>query len=209
MTAISNSSTVPGPPRCCLPGRDPLDRTAPALDLDLLLGGLKPVIQGLNPQDVNALTASLVQVFQGEGGTLQSLLSKTSSFSNTLADNNETVQQLIDNLNTVVATLDKDGDKFSTALDRLQRLVSAFSDDRNTIGTAIDALDQGTASIADLLTGPGRRWPARWISSTGWRRCLTRTRTRSTFRWRSCPTTTASWCGWAPTVPGFRTTSAS
>jgi phospholipid/cholesterol/gamma-HCH transport system substrate-binding protein len=129
----------------------PIDRTASALDLDLLLGGLKPVITGLNPQDVNELTAALVQVFQGQGGTLQSLLSETSSFSNALADNNQTVQQLIDNLNTVVATLDKDGDKFSSALDRLQRLVTAFSDERNTIGTAIDALDKGTASIADLL----------------------------------------------------------
>src|ERR1700684_1385441 len=69
----------------------PVDRTAPALDLDLLLGGLKPVITGLNPKDVTALTASLVQIFQGEGRTLQSLLSKTSSFSNTLADNNQTV----------------------------------------------------------------------------------------------------------------------
>ena len=130
----------------------PIDRTAPALDLDLLLGGLKPVIAGLNPQDVNELTGALVQVFQGQGGTLQSLLSKTSSFSNTLADNNETVQQLIDNLNTVVATLDKDGDKFSGALDRLQKLVTAFSDDRQTIGTAIDSLANGTASIADLLS---------------------------------------------------------
>lgn len=129
----------------------PIDRTAPALDLDLLLGGLKPVITGLNPQDVNELTAALLQVFQGQGGTLQSLLSKTSSFSNTLANNNQTVQQLIDNLNTVVATLDKDGDKFSSALDRLQKLVTAFSDDRRTIGAAIDSLDNGTASIADLL----------------------------------------------------------
>jgi phospholipid/cholesterol/gamma-HCH transport system substrate-binding protein len=129
----------------------PIDRTAPALDLDLLLGGLKPVITGLNPQDVNELTGALVQVFQGQGGTLQSLLSKTSSFSNTLADNNQTVQQLIDNLNTVVAALDKDGDKFSSALDRLQKLVTAFSDDRRTIGAAIDSLDNGTASIADLL----------------------------------------------------------
>ena len=91
----------------------PVDRTAPALDLDLLLGGLKPVIQGLNPQDVNALTASLLQIFQGQGGTLESLLSKTSSFSNALADNNQVIEQLIDNLNTVVATLAKDGDKFS------------------------------------------------------------------------------------------------
>lgn len=131
--------------------RIPIDRTSPALDLDLLLGGLKPVIAGLNPQDVNDLTASLVQVFQGKGGTLQSLLAKTSSFSNTLADNNQTVQELIDNLNTVLATLDKDGDKFSGALDRLEKLVTAFTEDRRTIGAAIDSLDNGTASIADLL----------------------------------------------------------
>ena len=134
----------------------PIDRTAPALDLDLLLGGLKPVIAGLNPQDVNELTTALVQIFQGQGGTLQSLLSETSSFSNTLADNNQTVQQLIDNLNTVIVTLDKDDDRFSGALDRVQKLVTAFADNRQTIGAAIDSLDRGTASIADLLNNARR-----------------------------------------------------
>ncbi len=130
----------------------PLDRTAPALDLDLLLGGLKPVVQGLNANDVNALSAALIQVFQGQGGTLESLLAKTTSFSNTLADNDQTVQQLIDNLNVVVATLSKDGKKFSGAIDRLERLVTGLAGDRDTIGPAIDALDNGTASLADLLT---------------------------------------------------------
>lgn len=129
----------------------PIERTAPALDLDLLLGGLRPVTQGLNPQDVNALSASLIQVFQGEGGNLQSLLSKTSSFSNALADNNQTVQELIDNLNTVVGTVNQEGTKFSDAIDRLEKLISGLSQDRDTIGTAITALDNGTASIADLL----------------------------------------------------------
>jgi phospholipid/cholesterol/gamma-HCH transport system substrate-binding protein len=137
-------------------GQIPVDRTAPALDLDLLLGGLKPVIQGFNPQDVNALTASLIQVFQGEGGNLQSLFSRTTSFSNALADNDQTVQQLIDNLNTVVGTLSKDGDKFSGAIDRLERLVSGLSGDRNTIGTAIDSLSKGTTSLADLLSNTRR-----------------------------------------------------
>jgi phospholipid/cholesterol/gamma-HCH transport system substrate-binding protein len=130
----------------------PVDRTAGALDLDLLLGGLKPVIQGLNPTDVNQLSQALVQIFQGQGGTLDSLLSKTSSFSNSLADNSQVVQQLIDNLNTVVGTLSKDGDKFRDALDRLQHLIKELSADRDPIGTAIVALDNGTASIADLLT---------------------------------------------------------
>jgi phospholipid/cholesterol/gamma-HCH transport system substrate-binding protein len=129
----------------------PEDRTSPALDLDLLLGGLKPVIRGLNPQDVNALTASLIEVFQGQGDTLQSLMSKTSSFTTALADNKEVVQQLIVNLNSVLQTLKKDGGEFSGTLDRLQQLIGRLSNDRDPIGDAITALDTGTASIAELL----------------------------------------------------------
>jgi len=129
----------------------PVQRTAPALDLDLLLGGLKPVIQGLNPQDVNALTASLVQILQGQGGTLESLFSKTSTFTTSLADNNQVIEQLIDDLRTVLDTLSKDGDEFSGAIDRLDQLVKGLSEDRDPIGDAITALDNGTASLADLL----------------------------------------------------------
>ena len=129
----------------------PKDRTAPALDLDLLLGGLKPVIQGLNPQDVNALSASLIQVLQGEGGTLDSLFAKSSSLTNSLADNNQVIEQLIDDLRTVLDTLSNDGADFSGAIDRLDKLVHGLSDDRDPIGTAIESLDNGTASLADLL----------------------------------------------------------
>ncbi|OBK76288.1 MCE family protein [Mycobacterium sp. 1274761.0] len=132
-------------------GQIPIDRTAPALDLDLLLGGLKPVIRGLNPQDVNTFTRSLVEILQGQGGTLDSLLSKTSSFTNSLADNNQIIEQLIDQLKTVLDTLDKDGDQFSGAVDRLERLVTGLSQDRDPIGTAIESLNNGTTSLADLL----------------------------------------------------------
>ena len=127
------------------------DRTAGALDLDLLLNGLRPVVRGLNPQDVNALTSSLVQIFQGQGDNLESLLGRTSSFSNDVANNEQTVSQLIDNLNSVVGTLSKDGDKFSGAIDKLQQLITGLSHDRDPIGTAISRLDQGTASISSLL----------------------------------------------------------
>lgn len=142
----------PGSPKRLTAGAQiPVSRTAPALDLDLLLGGLKPVTQGLNARDVNELTSGLLQVFQGQGGTLESLFSRTTSFSNALADNDQTVQQLIDNLNIVIGTVAKDGKQFSGAIDRLEQLVSGLSGDRDTIGSAIDALDKGTASLADLL----------------------------------------------------------
>ncbi|MDT5075540.1 MAG: phospholipid/cholesterol/gamma-HCH transport system substrate-binding protein [Mycobacterium sp.] len=131
--------------------RIPADRTAPALDLDLLLGGLKPVVQGLNPRDVNALSAALLQVFQGQGGTLDSLLSNTSSFTNGLANNNQVIEQLIDNLNKAVGVLADNGAEFSGAIDRLERLVTELSKDRDPIGAAIDSLDKGTSSLAGLL----------------------------------------------------------
>ncbi|HEV7421848.1 MAG TPA: MCE family protein [Mycobacterium sp.] len=143
----------PGSTRVMAEGAQiPEDRTAPALDLDLLLGGLKPVIQGLNPEDINALSASLIQVLQGQGGTLESLLSKTSSFSNSIADNNEVVGQLIENLKNTLDTLSKNGDDFSGAIDRLEQLITGLSKDREPIGDAIVALGNGTASISDLLT---------------------------------------------------------
>ena len=142
----------PGSTRVQPPGTQiPRERTEPALDLDLLLGGLKPVIQGLNPQDVNALTNSLIEILQGQSGNVESLFAKTASFTNAIADNGQTVQQLIDNLNQVVATVAKDGDKFSGAVDRLEQLITGLSADRDPIGEAITALDDGTASLTDLL----------------------------------------------------------
>lgn len=130
----------------------PVERTTPALDLDLLLGGLKPVIASLNPQDVNTLSSALLQVFQGQGGPLQSLLARSSSFTSSLADNSQVIQQVIDNLNTVAATLAKDGDRFSGTLDRLERLVTELSTHRDTVGDAVDALSNGTTTLADLLS---------------------------------------------------------
>jgi len=130
----------------------PVDRTAPALDLDLLLGGLKPVVKGLNAQDVNALSASLIQIIQGQGGTMESLLSRTSSFSNALADKNQVVEQLIDNLRTTLASLGDQKDQFAGGLERLERLVTELATEREPIGAAIDSLSAGTASLSDLLS---------------------------------------------------------
>lgn len=128
------------------------DRTEPALDLDLLLGGLRPVIQGLNPQDVNALTNSLIQIFQGRSGDVESLFAKTSTFTQSVAANRETVQQLIDHLNGAVSTLADSGDQFAGAVTKLEQLITGLAEDRDPIGDAIASLENGTASLADLLT---------------------------------------------------------
>lgn len=142
----------PGDSRIMTEGSQiPPDRTMPALDLDVLLNGLKPVVQGLDPQDINQLTTALIQIMQGQEGTVESLLSRTSSFTNALADNGEVIEQLIDNLNGAMATLAEDGQKFSGAIEKLRQLVSELSAEREPIGAAIDSLSNGTTSLVGLL----------------------------------------------------------
>ncbi|MFD2394497.1 hypothetical protein ACFSSF_12920 [Dietzia aerolata] len=46
----------------------PLAQTAPALDLDALLGGFRPLFRALDPAQVNQLSESIVKVFQGSPG---------------------------------------------------------------------------------------------------------------------------------------------
>jgi phospholipid/cholesterol/gamma-HCH transport system substrate-binding protein len=142
----------PGSTRLLPPGtRIPMERTSPALDLDLLLGGLKPVVQGLNPEDINALTASLIEVIQGQGPTMESLLTNSSTFLQTMADRSATIQQLIDSLRSTVGTLSEQGTDFAAAVDRLERFITGLAAEREPIGTAIEALNNGTASLTDLL----------------------------------------------------------
>ena len=52
----------------------PLERTSPALDVDALIGGFRPLFRALDPDQVNALSGELLRVFQGQGGTISSVL---------------------------------------------------------------------------------------------------------------------------------------
>lgn len=134
-------------------GSIPVENTSPALDLDLLLGGFKPLLRSLNPEQVNKLSESLVQVFQGQGGTLVSLLGSTSSFTNTLADRDQLIGDVIDNLNEVLGTINDRGDQFKTTLDQLQQLISGLAQDKDPIGEAIPKMATATGDLAQLLEG--------------------------------------------------------
>lgn len=134
-------------------GTIPESQTSPALDLDLLLGGFKPLLKGLSADQVNDLTGALLQVFQGQGGTLVSLLGNTSSFTNTLADRDKLIGDVITNLNTTLGTINDHGDQFSSTIDQLQQLVSGLAKDSDPIGAAIPEIATATGDLAHLLEG--------------------------------------------------------
>lgn len=127
------------------------DRTSPALDLDVLLNGFKPLFQGLAPEQINELAGDIVNTLQGRGGTVGSLLEHTASLSNTVADRDEVIGRVVTNLNTVLGTVDSRDQQLSTTLDQLQQLVSGLSDERQTIGSAITEVNGLAGDLSGLL----------------------------------------------------------
>ncbi|HEY3684691.1 MAG TPA: MCE family protein [Streptosporangiaceae bacterium] len=142
-----------GPVGAVLPrgGTIPLAQTTPPLDLTDLFNGFQPLFKALSPNEVNSLANEIVQVFQGEGATMGSLLSNTASLTNTLADKDRVIGRLITNLNSVLRTINSRGGKLASMVTTLQRLVTGLAGDRKPIGSAITAISGLTNSTAGLL----------------------------------------------------------
>jgi phospholipid/cholesterol/gamma-HCH transport system substrate-binding protein len=142
-----------GPLNRLEPGQTiPLSRTAPALDLDALIGGFRPLFRALDPEQVNALTGQLISAFNGQGATVGSFLAQTSALTNTLADRDDLIGQVIVNLNNVLASLGDQSDKFGSAVDSLSGLVKGLAERRTDVSRGLANLDRGAASVADLLS---------------------------------------------------------
>lgn len=130
----------------------PLDHTAPALDLDALIGGFKPLFRALNPDQVNTLSADLIAAFQGEGETIGSFLTQTASVTNTLADRDQLIGQVIGNLDTVLDSLGSQSEQFDKAITSLSQLVEGLEARKGEIASGLANVNHAAGTVADLLT---------------------------------------------------------
>jgi phospholipid/cholesterol/gamma-HCH transport system substrate-binding protein len=129
----------------------PLSNTSPALDLDALIGGFRPLFHALDPQQTNALTEELIKAFQGQGDTIGSFLTHTAALSSTLADRDQLVGQVIGNLDTVLRSLGDQSTQFAKAIDSLSTLVSTLAGHKQDLANSVAYADAASKSIADLL----------------------------------------------------------
>ncbi|MGV0871303.1 MCE family protein [Mycolicibacterium sp. XJ879] len=129
----------------------PVDRTAPALDLDALVGGFRPLFRALNPKQVNELTGELIRAFQGQGEVLGSLLAHVGSFSSTLADRDALIGEVISSLNAVMTTLGDQSKQLDVGVDNVSQLIDGLAQRRTDIANGVAHLDRAAASVAGLL----------------------------------------------------------
>ena len=130
----------------------PASRTEPALDLDAVLGGFRPLFRALDPQKVNELSGQLIQAFQGQGPTIGSFLDEAAAVTNTLADRDELVGQVIINLNVVLGSLGGQTDKLDKAVTSLSELVHGLAARKTDISSSVAYINSAAGTVADLLS---------------------------------------------------------
>ena len=129
----------------------PLARTTEALDLTVLFGGFQPLLQALSPADVNRVSFEIIQVFQGEGGTVESLLAHVGSLTHSLADRDQVIGSVIDNLTTVMGTLAARDQQLSDLVVSLQQFVTGLAGDREVIFDSLRTIDELAVATSGFL----------------------------------------------------------
>ena len=129
----------------------PLARTVPALDLDALIGGFRPLFRALDPDQINALSGQLISALQGQGATIGSFLTQTASLTSTLADRDQLIGEVIVNLNTVLTSLGDQSGQFAKAVDSLSELIAGLAERRTDITNGVAYASEAAGTIADLL----------------------------------------------------------
>lgn len=129
----------------------PLANTRPALDLDQLFNGFKPLLEGLNPTQLNQLSTDLVKVLQGESSGVETLLARVASVTTTLADRDAVIGRVIGNLNGVLDTVDQNHAELDQIITGLDQLVGGLAGERQQIGAALVSIDDLTATTSGVL----------------------------------------------------------
>jgi phospholipid/cholesterol/gamma-HCH transport system substrate-binding protein len=129
----------------------PASRTQPALDLDALIGGFKPVFRALDPDKINTIASSIVTVFQGQGGTINDILQQTAQLTAHIADRDAAIGEVIKNLNTVLDTAVRHRQTFVESFVNFDKLVKAVNDHRSGLAFGTAEFGNAAGNLADLL----------------------------------------------------------
>src|SRR6516164_2418341 len=129
----------------------PVSRTSPALDLDALIGGFKPLFRALDPQKVNTIASALITVFQGQGGTINDILEQTAQLTNQLGERDQAIGEVVKNLNIVLDTTVRHRKEFDQTVDNFERLIIGLTNHADPLAAGVAHISDSAGTVADLL----------------------------------------------------------
>jgi phospholipid/cholesterol/gamma-HCH transport system substrate-binding protein len=129
----------------------PLSHTQPALDLDALIGGFKPLFRALDPEKVNNIASAIVTIFQGQGGTIDDILDQTAQLTSHIAERDQAIGEVVKNLNIVLDTTVRHRQQFDQTVDNFEKLISGLNNHADPLAAGVANISNAAGTVADLL----------------------------------------------------------
>ncbi|OBI57032.1 virulence factor Mce family protein [Mycobacterium sp. E787] len=129
----------------------PLSRTSPALDLDALIGGFKPLFRALDPEKVNTIASAIITVFQGQGGTINDILDQTARLTAHIAERDQAIGEVVKNLNVVLDTTVRHRREFDQTIDNFEKLITGLANHADPLAAGTANISNAAGTVADLL----------------------------------------------------------
>jgi phospholipid/cholesterol/gamma-HCH transport system substrate-binding protein len=129
----------------------PQSRTSPALDLDALIGGFKPLFRALDPEKVNTIATALITVFQGQGGTINDILDNTAQLTSAIGERDQAIGEVIKNLNIVLDTTVRHRQQFDQTINNLEVLITGLKDHSDQLAGGTAHISNAAGTVAELL----------------------------------------------------------
>ncbi len=125
--------------------RIPVGQTQGPLDLDAVFNNLKPLLTGINSDDVNTISKALLVSFAKHKDDIDAVLADTATFLGAIAGKDQQLGSLVDSTATLATSV-------AAERSQLERLLTSFATVAETLAGNSSALDR---TLGNLNTATG------------------------------------------------------
>ena len=129
----------------------PASQTRPALDLDVVFNNLRPLIQSTNPEDINVVARTVLDVFEGKEGDLGAILGNLGDITKEFAGGDGRLVRLVGDLKDLTDVLNNQSGNIRTGLERFVELMQSLDEITPNIEDAVVQLDELSTKFHGVL----------------------------------------------------------
>jgi phospholipid/cholesterol/gamma-HCH transport system substrate-binding protein len=133
------------------PGSTLQEPSQDSFDVSALLAGFQPVFDTLEPDQVNQLSESLVQTFQGNQVSLSYTIEQIGEVAADFGNRDQIIGAVITNLTAVMGELSSQGDQMQALVTNLAGLIEGLNTNSSSLGTSIDSIGDATGRLGGLI----------------------------------------------------------
>lgn len=142
----------PGDASTVLRDKGHVAKTRSVVDLGELFNRLGPIVQALDPKQVNTFLDTVVGALDGNEGKVRKTLDDLATVTQGLAEKDAAIGRMVGNLDTVAKTINSRDAQIATVLNNLVKLSETFSENTAVVDRAVVDMDAFSENLTYLLS---------------------------------------------------------